>query len=253
MRHRSIIAIVTILAAGGVGLALIPGQAKPEIANIDAASSAPTGIGAAAPSLLRTLDYELSPPTVAPATPPTKVAAVEPAPIAPAASLAAPAPPISDTPLSDDRIGPTAVNMRSGPSTSSDTLSVLTPDQPVQVGETRNGWVQVTLPDGTGGWVYGTYLARAAVAAPATENSAAPPARTTTAQARAVIRGSAGDLEDRMAHIASPLTAYSRPLDSARSVFTLQPGDEVRIAEVRGDWLRVETDDGMMAWIRRAR
>ena len=241
MRHRSAIAIVTIIAAGGVALALIPGAPRPEIATIDMATT-----GSASATLLKTLDDELAPPKTAPIAVPLKVAAIEPAPIAPAAALATPVAPISDVPLRDDRIGASAVNMRSGPSTNADTLSVLAADQPVQVGDTSNGWAQVTLEDGTTGWVYASYLGSAPPAAAA-------PTRTAIAQPRAVISGSAGDLEDRMAHVGSHLTAYARPLDSAQSVFTLEPGDEVRIAEVRGDWLRVETEDGMMAWIRRAR
>ncbi|HVY51429.1 MAG TPA: SH3 domain-containing protein [Devosia sp.] len=43
----------------------------------------------------------------------------------------------------------------------------------------------------------------------------------------------------------------SRPSDTSPSIFTFTPGDEVRIAEVRGNWLRVETEDGFSAWIRR--
>jgi SH3-like domain-containing protein len=252
MSHRSIIAIITILAAGGVGLALIPGQPKPEIATIDQAQSAPSRIGAASPTLLRTLDDELAPPKAVTPVAPVKVAAIAPSPVTTAADLAAPAMPatlVSTTPLGDDRIGPSAVNMRAGPSTSAEAITVLTPDQPVQIAQTSNGWVQVTLADGTTGWVYGSYLAGAAPQAPAKIAETTP----SRPQPRAVIHGDSSDLEDRMAHIASRLTAYSRPLDSAQSVFTLEPGDEVRIAEVRGDWLRVETDDGMMAWIRRAR
>jgi SH3-like domain-containing protein len=68
---------------------------------------------------------------------------------------------------------------------------------------------------------------------------------------RATIKGGDGDLEDRTARIASRLTAYSHPGDSADAIMTLSPGTRVRIAEVRGNWLRVETRDGASAWIKR--
>jgi len=260
MSHRSVIAIVTILAAGGLGLALIPGSAKPEIAKAETPQPS-SQAGAASPKLLKTLDDELAPPKANSPTVPVKIATAGPAPmasaLAPAAALAAPAAPDAGA-LRGDRIGPTAVNMRSGPSTGAATLAVLAADQPVQIGDVSNGWVQVTLADGTSGWVYGTYLANGAPATASTPKpagaapaSAATPTRIASTQARAVIRGS-GDLEDRIAHVASHLTAYARPFDSAQSVFSLEPGDEVRIAEVRGNWLRVETEDGMTAWIRRA-
>jgi len=263
MSHRSVIAIVTILAAGGLGLALMPGPAKPEIASVEPPHPV-SQTGAASPKLLKTLNDELAPPKATAPVVPVQVATAGPAPtasaLAPAAALAAPAAPASDS-LRGDRIGPSAVNMRAGPSSGAATLSVLPADQPVQVSEVTNGWAHVTLADGTTGWVYGTYLANGVPNAPSAQPRTSTTATTTTTaqtrvastQARAVIRGSAGDLEDRIAHVASHLTAYARPMDSAQSVFTLEPGDEVRIAEVRGDWLRVETEDGIMAWIRRAR
>ena len=106
----------------------------------------------------------------------------------------------------------------------------------------------VTRADGSTGWVYSAYLSSAGSAAAASDQSRR---IASTDQPRAVIHGGDGDLTDRTARIASRLPAYSRPADGAQSVFTLQPGDEVYIAEVRGNWLRVETADGMSAWIRR--
>ena len=114
----------------------------------------------------------------------------------------------------------------------------------VRTGESSGGWVKVTRADGSTGWVYSSFLASNASAAP-------PPTRVASAQPRAVIHGGTGDLADRTARIASRLPAYARPNDGAQSVFMLQPGDQVYIAEVRGSWLRVETEDGMTAWIRR--
>jgi SH3-like domain-containing protein len=251
MRHR-VLAIVGVVALGVGALALIPGGARPMVATADTdqASVALASVSTPNPDLLRRLDAEVAPPPVTPAAPePTKVAAVSPAPAVPPTDLAAPPMPASDPTLRPDTIGLSAVNLRSGPSSSADQISVLQPGEAVQVGEASGGWVRVTRADGSTGWVYSSYLASYAAAA-ATSNDQ-PTRVASTAQPRAVIRGGDSDLEDRTARIASRLPAYARPSNGAQSVFTLQPGDEVYISEVRGNWIRVETEDGMTAWIRR--
>lgn len=251
MRHRAL-AIVAVAALGIGALALIPGSARPTVATAEAQSTevSVASISTPNPELLRRLDNEVAPPPVqAPSPEPVRVAAIAPAPdaaspeLAPSSSMLA-----SDPNLKSDSIGASAVNMRSGPTTSSAAISILQPGEAIQVGETSGGWVKVTRADGSTGWVYSTYLASNAGVA-ATGNQ---PARVASADTpRAVISGGDGDLQDRTARIASRLPAYARPSNGAPSVFTLQPGDEVYIAEVRGSWLRVETEDGMTAWIRR--
>lgn len=244
MRHR-VLAIAGVIALGAGALALIPGGTRPMVATADAdqPSVALASVSTPNPALLRRLDAEVAPPparTLAPE--PVKVAAVDPAPIAdPSASA-----PIPDPNLKPDSIGTSAVNLRSGPSSSTPQITVLQPGEAVQVGESSGGWVKVTRADGSTGWVYASYLASNASAGAATAST-----RIASAQPRAVIHGGAGDLEDRTARIASRLPAYARPNDGSQSVFTLQPGDQVYIAEVRGSWIRVETEDGMTAWIRR--
>ena len=245
-RHRHWLPIAATLGLGVMALAFIPG-AQPKITEAGAvASPAVSSVAGPSPQLLRMLDNEVAPST--PAQPETiKVTAVEPVstPIVPVTSTPTPPTP----PLANGFVGPSAVNMRSGPSGSSGTVAVLAAGQPVQLGQISGGWVQVTLADGRTGWVYGSYLGNSAPPAAA---SAPAPQKASPILARAVIQGDDGDLEDRNAHIASRLAAFARPLDSAPSIFTLQPGDEVHIAEVRGDWLRVETSDGISGWIRRA-
>ncbi|MEO9231275.1 MAG: SH3 domain-containing protein [Devosia sp.] len=157
-----IIAIVTVLSAGLIGLTLIPGSTTAEIATAD--GPALSRLGAPSPVLLRTLDAELAPPKVKPPQPvrvatsaPTRSAPVTPPP---------PAPVVDSPQLRHGRIGPVAVNLRAGPSSSSAVLSVLSPDEAVQVGDITRGWVQVTRSDGTSGWAYKSYLAGSAPAAP---------------------------------------------------------------------------------------
>ena len=255
--HPGLFVAATTLGIGLIALTLIPGA--PRVAEADESAASVISIASPNPDLLRHLDFEVSPPPVQ--AQPVKVAAIQPERIMPsAAGLAAPAAAgIMATPPDSGSVGPIAVNLRSGPSTGSATLAVLDAGQPVKTGQTSGGWIQVTLADGTSGWVYGSYLAgnvptSTTTAKSGPENSDAPaPRRVATApKPRAVIHGDASDLEDRTARIASRLAAFSKPLDSAPSIFTLQPGDQVRIAQVSGDWLKVETPDGLAGWIHRA-
>jgi SH3-like domain-containing protein len=255
MRHR-VLAIVAVLALGAGALALIPGGARPTAASADADKASVTlaSVSTPNPDLLRRLDAEVSVPPAKPATPePVQVAAVAPATATPQPDLAPSSAPLPDPNLKPDTIGSSAVNLRAGPSSSSQQISVLQPGEAIQVGEKSGGWVRVTRADGSTGWVYSSYLASnaSAGAAPSASPSAQPKRIATATEPRAVVHGGAGDLTDRTARIASRLPAYSRPSDGAESVFTLQPGDEVYISEVRGSWIRVETEDGMSAWIRR--
>lgn len=252
IRRSRIVIVAGLLGASLLAVALIPGQSS-TTDKADAAQVA--SISSPNPDLLKRLDAEVAPPpVVAPAkaaTPePTGVASVQPVSLTTGTDLASPLVDNSAAvPLKSDSVGPSAVNLRAGPSAGSQQLSVLQPGEAIQSGQTIGGWVQVTRADGSTGWVYSSYLASggAQAAAPAATRST----QVASAQPRAVIKGDNGDLEDKTARIASRLPAYARPRDSAQSIFTFQPGDQVRIAEVRGDWLRVETDDGVSAWIRR--
>lgn len=254
MRHRAL-AVVTVTALGLGALALIPGHAPPKVATAQADDMKVTlaSVSTPNPALLRRLDAEVAPPPARAATPlPAKVAIASPAPaLAPvtgsdlASSIA---PPVGPT-LKPASVGSSAVNLRAGPSSSAQQISVLQPGEAVQVGENSGGWVKVTRADGSTGWVYSAYLAGGARdVAPSGEQHTRVASDN---QPRAVIRGDGGDLTDRTARIASRLPAYSRPNNGAQSIFTLQPGDEVYISEVRGSWIRIETGDGMTAWIRR--
>lgn len=252
MRRRPIFLIAFgTVAAGAVALAMIPGSGTARTA--EAQGPGPVAsIVTPNPDLLRRLDAEVAPP-VQPAASVETVAAVQPAvtpPVpAPSSSIEPPAPAGIV-----DHVGSSAVNLRSGPS--GDVVGVLQPGDQVTVAGKSGGWSQVALSDGRTGWVYSTYLANGGGAAPTV---AAPPADSTpdpvaksASITHAVIRGAdSSNLVDRTAHIGSELEAYAGPSDGAQSLFTFEPGDEVRIAEVRGNWLRVETDDGTSAWIRR--
>lgn len=170
--------------------------------------------------------------------------------------------PLVDSNLRPDSIGRSAVNMRAGPSTATATIGVLQPGAAVQTGESDGGWVEVTLTDGTTGWVYSRYLASTAAtvaaadaeeapaAKPSKPNKAAKPSKT----AKAVVKGNDNDrdLEGRTARIDAALVARSKPSGNASGVFRTSPGERVRILDVRGNWLRIITADGSTGWIERA-
>jgi SH3-like domain-containing protein len=174
------------------------------------------------------------------------------------AALTTPAPatdlegaPLVDPSLRPDSVGSSAVNLRAGPSSATATVTVLQPGQAVQTGESDGGWIEVTLPDGTTGWVYSRYLASNATT---TTTASADPQQTTTAsrpEPKATVAGKGnGDLQGRTARIQSALTARAKPNSGAATVFQTEPGERVKILDQRGDWLRIRTADGSSGWIK---
>jgi SH3-like domain-containing protein len=253
-RRTRFIAVATVLGAGLVALVLIPGDgASVSKADANDAKVALASVSSPNPDLLARLDAEVAPyvkPTVEAEAKPVATASAQPAALQPATDVATPAiPDATDPDLRPATIGASAVNMRAGPSSSAQQLAVLQPGEAVQTGQSINGWVKVTRADGSSGWMYSSYLSGNAQAQAASDP--APKKVASTQQPRATVKGGDGDLRDRMARIGSELPAYDRPGSAARAIFTFSPGERVRIAEVRGNWPRVETNDGTSAWIRR--
>ena len=253
-RRTRFIAVATVLGAGLVALVLIPGDgASVGKADANDAKVALASVSSPNPDLLARLDAEVAPyvkPTVEAEAKPVATASVQPVALQPATDVATPAiPDATDPDLRPATIGASAVNMRAGPSSSAQQLAVLQPGEAVQTGQSINSWVKVTRADGSSGWMYSSYLSGNAQAQAASDP--APKKVASTQQPRATVKGGDGDLRDRMARIGSELPAYDRPGSAARAIFTFSPGERVRIAEVRGNWLQVETNDGTSAWIRR--
>jgi SH3-like domain-containing protein len=157
-----------------------------------------------------------------------------------------PAKPALDPSLRPDAIGSKAVNLRTGPSSSTAALTVLQPGQSLHVGTSQDGWVEVTLDDGTKGWVYSRYLASVAAASPQETVEAEAP------EAKAVASVESDELAGRTARIEGRLTVKSKPSAGGRSLFRTEPGERVRILAVQGDWLKIRTADGTVGWIERA-
>lgn len=275
LRRGRFALIATGGAAAIAGMLLIPGREDGAVAD----SAAPVVTSFTSQETIAAIDALLGP-SEEPV--PQQVATTEPAsginPVRPVpdanlqtAALTTPAAPATDlegAPLEDpnlrpDRIGRSAVNLRAGPSTATATIGVLQPGQAVQTGQSDGGWIEVTLSDGTTGWVFSRYLASVAAAAPPpSDDSAAerPTKRSAkndsgtkvaaTPAPKATIQGKVkGNLEGRTARIDASLNARAKPNGGARTVFQTEPGERVRIIDVRGNWLRIRTADGSSGWI----
>lgn len=152
--------------------------------------------------------------------------------------------PVIDPSFRPDSIGSSAVNLRAGPSTDTAPVTVLTPGQAVHVGEIQGGWIEVALDDGTSGWVYARYLASEEAKRPAPQVASAD-------ESRATVSGGSGNLAGRTARIEARLAVRSQPSIISRTLFRTEPGERVRIVDVDGSWLQIETADGSTGWIRR--
>jgi SH3-like domain-containing protein len=160
---------------------------------------------------------------------------------APAATTTAP-----DTAArTDGRIGSGDVNVRSGPSATSDKLFVIPAGEAVKLGETNGGWVHAYRQSGQDGWISRRLLAGAADTQTVAQAgpSAAPPRSTATA------RPTPKRLIGHFAQVRSSIAALEAPASGAPSAFVLEPGDRFRITQAHGSWLLVETDDGYSGWI----
>ena len=258
-RHGRVMLIVAGCAAILGAMLLIPGGEQVAVADAPLATSAPSQETIAAiDAMLGANQPQPEPPSGIRPGPASPVDGPDPN-LQTAALTAPPTTDLEGAPLVDpslrpDSIGSTAVNLRAGPSTATATVTVLQPGQPVQTGESDGGWIEVTLPNGTTGWVYARYLASVATVASA---ETPPAATTTTAPAKpgkAVVsgKGANGNIEGRTARIDAALIARARPNSGAARVFRTEPGERVKILDVRGNWLRIVTTDGNSGWIERA-
>jgi SH3-like domain-containing protein len=249
-RRTKTIAIGSALILGVATLALIPGDPSARVNEITVPSMTNTRTVAAIDAMLAA-----SQPIAAPAVEPEREREIpRPAPVAsaniqPAAlntEISEPAPAI-DPSLRADAIGSKAVNLRTGPSTDTATVTVLQAGQPLHAGATQNGWTQITLDDGTTGFVSSRYLASVAATMPAEEPAPAVERETTR---KAVVSGGDGNLEGRTARIESRIAVLAAP--GGNTLFRTEPGERVRILDTRGDWLKIRTADGTVGWIERA-
>jgi SH3-like domain-containing protein len=246
-RRTKPIAIGSALILGVATLALIPAQPSARVSEISVPAITSTETVATIDAMLGT-----SEPFAAPAAEretvrgpaPVQTASIQPAALNTEIPEAAPA---IDPSLRADAIGSKAVNLRSGPSTDTATVTVLQPGQSLHVGADQGGWTQITLDDGTTGFVSSRYLASVAATMPAQDPAPAIDRETTR---KAVVSGGDGNLEGRTARIESRIAVLAAP--NGETLFRTEPGERVRILDTRGDWLRIRTADGTTGWIQRA-
>jgi SH3-like domain-containing protein len=136
-----------------------------------------------------------------------------------------------------------AVNMRAGPSTSTQTLMVLKAGEPLRVIETSGGWVNVALADGTTGWVYSRYVSGAGI--PVEERVASSP-RVVDVQKRDETPIRRGGVR-----LATDVAVRAGPGRGAQRLFRVDEGERVAVIEQRGDWVRISTGNGPSGWVRR--
>lgn len=204
-----------------------------------------------APELTRFLDNAIAP---APATMTSAevIASVAAAPeigvTSPVPNLALPKAPITATVPATQPDEPreltsvrTAVNMRSGPSTNHATLFVLQPDEEVRIVSRDGAWAQVEKTNGPTGWVYGSYLGADEAGDPAT---AAIVPKGKGVREASIARPSKSDASG------GGIRLRAAPSTSAATLFSVEPGTQLRVAERRNGWARVVVPGGMSGWVR---
>jgi len=247
--------IAGLLGCGLLVLMLLPGSGttpdqagqapSPVVATVSKSAAAPR----TPPSTPRVIDTAMAAPTpqapvtVAPASlPPT----ASPSPwwtpyrVAPAFNSVAATNSTASPPGASGRVGEVPVNGRAAPSLASDKRFVLAAGETVEVAETQGGWTHVHRANGDDGWVATRYLAQSGSGAGKPPSPAMATRATRRGPENLVAAGRRAPWETQV---------FAAPDASAEPLFFLQPGDRVRIAGERGNWLLVVTPDGMSGWI----
>lgn len=128
-----------------------------------------------------------------------------------------------------DMFASCALRVREQPTTNSDTIDVLEPEEAVAVSHKQDGWFTVTTADGKTGYCYGAYL-------DFTKGGYQP-------------EDEAGVAESTMNQLATtaPLNVRTAPSASAEIIGSFEKGETVTILEERGDWYKVEYE-GTEGW-----
>jgi SH3-like domain-containing protein len=125
------------------------------------------------------------------------------------------------------------VNLRAGPSSSTQTLLVLRPGDRVSVIEANNGWVNVALADGQVGWVSAKYV-----------NGFGGEVATATPD-----QDERRDVRKRSFRVNGRVAVRAGPSRTAERLFVIDRGDRVRVVERRGNWARIVVDGGVSGWV----
>jgi len=132
-------------------------------------------------------------------------------------------------------VGGRAVNLRVGPSKDTASLAVLQPGAAVKVLDESEGWTYVSTASGDTGWVSSGFVG---ANAPPPKAAETPKTEDNPSTGGNVIR------------TGGPVTVWARPSTSADTLFVVEAGEEMRIAETRGSWARVVVSGGRSGWVR---
>lgn len=243
-----------LLATTGIAGALMlipgdPGRQSPTTAPQQTALST-------SPELASFLDNAIAPNPAA-MTPEQVIAeaAAAPEPGAPVKGLELPTDPeitgsisVTSTPVGPRELTSvrSPVNMRAGPSTSYATLFVLQPDEQVAILARDGSWAQVEKTNGATGWVYSRYLGTdSGVDAP----SVSAPVREASVDAEQRPRKTVKVVRDDGAELAG-IRLRASPSNKAPTVYEVEPGTPIRVAQRRGSWLRVVLPNGVSGWVK---
>ena len=229
---------MSLIGLAGIGaLLLIPGDDTPRVSGLTL-GSAPAGAVADVAVPDRTMgpaetsavlsSQDTVPPPVAVESPATAIASVD-----AAGPAAVPDPAVTETTSKTVWVGPSAANVRVGPSVSTARLFVLRPGEKVSATETSGKWTLVTTATGDSGWVAASLLSDSATPA-ATPRKPKPPAQARQRQYQLV---------------GNPVTLRAGPSRLSPRIFVLSPGDKVSVVETRGRWVRVVLESGVSAWV----
>jgi SH3-like domain-containing protein len=180
-------------------------------------------------------------------TTPTTVAATTPTP----ATLTVTATPGQPTGPRELLSARSAVNMRAGPSTSNPTLFVLNPDEQVAVLERQGGWARIEKSNGATGWVYSRYLGDGSVDddVDSTVTGSIEPVTSPKPRVEKPVRQARVEQPRNSGAGLASIRLRAAPSRGAETVFSVEPGTPLRIAERRKGWARVVVPGGMSGWV----
>lgn len=235
-----LIRVLPLAAVGVVVIAIIPADfsAASKTMTVTAAAAAAVATRLPSPPVIPAGPLSIAPPGPKPMVglppqptdtqPSVETAALEQPATAPAASPTA-------APTDVAVVTSSGVNVRADANKDAAKLFVLPPGAQVNVAESVNGWVHVSAPEGSG-WVYKSYLVGQGDAASSVEAAAPKP------------KSPASPLVGRTLQFSNGAAVLTSP--SGEHVYDLDPGERVRIAEISGNWGRIETTDGESGWVR---
>lgn len=257
--HSSLFRYGLPVAVLGLGvLVLLPGSdTAPRASSVSSDDQRAIRAYLAAPNLVKQLDAMLAPAESSNvlveemSIPEPAISITEPSSTRELSALQKPASSSADSrpgedmiPTSELRVGDQWLNMRAGPSTTTDVIRTLEPGAPLIMTGRHRGWVSVVTDSGESGWAYSSYLTGPALA----DTSERAP--STQVADEGVGRGEVTPGARRYAKVASDTFVREEPSQGTERLFIVSAGERVEVAEIRDGWARVVLRSGAAGWVR---